>query len=229
LSRARDVGAPERSERIAVSVSLEPAKGAELQAFADAVSDPRSPGYRRFLSPEEVGSRFGPSEARVAAVADHLARNGLHVTRVAKNRLTILAEGSLSAAEAAFGTAIRSFRLDVRDAREPERFVANASALAMPPEIQPLVVHVGGLETYTRPVRSATTLAPEQARTLYDTQGIFALGSTGTTRTIGITSFDGFRSADWENFIAHFALPFPAAGPGTNITVVPCRGGGLGA
>lgn len=227
LSRARDIGAPERNDRVAVSVSLEPAKPAELQAFVDRVSDPASPSYRRYLAPEEVGSRFGMAEGRIAAVAEHLARNGLSVTRVAKNRLTILAEGNVSAAEAAFGTSIRSFRLDERDAREPERFVANASPLAMPPEIGALVVHVGGLETYTRPRRSATTLSPEQARTLYDTQGIFALGSTGSTRTVGITSFDGFRSADWGNFIAHFALPFPAAGPGSNITVVPCNGGGL--
>ncbi len=230
LARARDDGPAARDTTVALSVSLPVAKPAELQAYVDAAGNPASPLYRRFLSPEEVGARFGLPEERVAALANHLSAHGLSIARVAKNRLSILAQGTVAQAESAFGTRIRKYRLDARAEYEPDRFVAQATPIVLPPDLEPLVVNVGGLETYTRPRRAATTLSPAQGRSLYDTQGLFQrLGLTGTTRTIGIASFDGFRAADWESFIAAYALPTPAAGPGTNITVVPCNGGGAGA
>ena len=229
LARAKDEGPPARDATVALSVSLPVARPAELQAYVDAVSDPASPLYRRFLSPEEVGARFGLGEDRVAAVAAHLSAHGLAITRIAKNRLSILAQGTVAQVESAFGTNLRKYRLEARAESEPEHFVANATPLRIPPDLEPLVVHVGGLETYTRPKRAATTLTPAQGRSLYDTEGLFQLGFSGSSRTIGVTSFDGFRSADWQSYISQYALPVPAAGPGTNITVVPCNGGGAGA
>ena len=57
-----------------VSVSLPPADIAALERFADSVSDPKDPNFRQFISPDEVGARFGlptPEPAKpVAALAN---------------------------------------------------------------------------------------------------------------------------------------------------------------
>ena len=58
--------------------------------------DPRSPEYRHFLTPEEVGERFGLSTSQVESVADHLRRNGFTITLEAKNHLVILADGMVA-------------------------------------------------------------------------------------------------------------------------------------
>jgi subtilase family serine protease len=55
LARAKDDGPVAGDASVALSVSLPVAKPAELQAYVDAVSDPRSPTYRRFLAPDETG------------------------------------------------------------------------------------------------------------------------------------------------------------------------------
>jgi hypothetical protein len=229
LARARDVG-PEDPDRVLdLSVSLSPARPRELEAFVDAVSDPRSPEYRRFLAPEQVGERFGRPLAEVEEVADYLRGMGASVGLVAKNRMGILATIRLSRAEAAFHTSIRRYRLDQHDVVEPGEFLANRSEVRLPPRFAGVVVDVGGLETYTRPQRRMTLLDPTLTHGLYGTSRLIDAGSTGTGRTIGVSSFDGFRSADWITYVQHFGLPVPPGGAGSNVTVVPVNGGGLGA
>ncbi len=91
------------------------------------------------------------------------------------------------------------------------------------------MIDVSGLDTWTHPLPQSFLLTPFLSRSLYDAQPIFATGLTGAGRTVGVTSFDGFRSSNWLLYISHFGLPTPVGGPGTNITVVPVVGGGLGA
>src|SRR5262249_3278126 len=82
---------------------------------------------------------------------------------------------------------------------------------------------------YTRPLPRVTLLTPFLSRSLYKAQPIFAAGKTGAGRTVGVSNFDGFKSTNWPLYINHFALPVPAGGATTNLTVVPVAGGGAGA
>ena len=59
-----------------------------MQTFVDSVSDPKSPNYRQFISPEEVGQRFGLQPSQVRKVVSYLQSQGMKVTLVAKNRLS---------------------------------------------------------------------------------------------------------------------------------------------
>jgi subtilase family serine protease len=229
LQRANESGAANPDGVLGITVSLPFARPAAIQAYADSVSDPKSPMYRRFLTPTQVGERFGLPQARVDAVADYLVENGFTINVVCKNRLAILATATVAQAEAAFHTSIRRFQLATSDETEPSQFVAYATPVRLRGDLASIVLDVSGLETYTRPQRRMTLLNPSLARSLYGTAPLFTSGFTGAGRTLGISSFDGFRSADWLQYIQAFGLPVPAAGAGTNITVVPVSGGGLGA
>jgi subtilase family serine protease len=227
LQRATDVGPANPEEVLSLTVSMPFARPGELQAFVDSVSDPRSRAYRNFITPEEVGARFGLDAGEVERVADYLRGHGFSITMVSKNRTTILANATVAQAERAFHTTIRRYTLVPQDDVEPSTFVANATPPELPREIASLVADVSGLETYTRPQRR-TTLTPSLTRGLYDSDDLFANGVQGTGRTVGVSNWDGFRSADYVNYVNHFGLPHNGAA-GSNVQVIPCQGGGAGA
>ena len=59
VSQAIHLGHLPPQEQLHLSVSLPYAHPVELQNFVDSVSDPKSPNYRQFIKPEEIGVRFG--------------------------------------------------------------------------------------------------------------------------------------------------------------------------
>jgi len=229
LQRAQDVGPAPADQVLTLAVSFPYAQPEAMQAFVDSVSNPLSAQYRKFITPDEVGQRFGLPESVIGSVGQYLVQNGIELTLVGQNRLTILARATVAQVERAFHTTMRSYTLSPENEYEPASFVANSSAVQLPPELAPYVIDVFGLETYTRPRPLVTLLTPSLTRGLYGLTAMFAGGYTGAGRTVGISNFDGFRANDWLLYIAHFGLPTPVGGAGTNITVVPCGGGGIGA
>lgn len=229
LQRATDVGPAPADLALNLTVSMPYGKPAEVQAFVDAVSDPRSPEYRKFISPEEVGERFGLSAGQVEQVVQYLVDNGMGIELVGKNRLSILATCTVAQAERAFGTKIRSYTLTPENKVEPASFFAFSTPVSLPGNLAGLVIDVSGLENHTRPMPLVTQLTPVLTRGLYGLTSMFGSGFTGAGRVVGISNWDGFRAADYLNYISHFALPTPGGGAGTNINVIPCNGGGLGA
>ncbi len=229
LQRARDVGPAPADQRLSIAVSLPYAQPEAMQAFVDAVSNPRSAQYRQFITPAEVGARFGLPESTVQSVAQYLAQNGCEITLVAQNRLAILAQCTVAQAERTFHTTLRSYALRPQNEYEPASFIACSSAVELPAELAANVIDVCGLETYTRPRPMVSLLTPSLTRGLYGLTAMFTAGNTGAGRTVGISNFDGFRANNWMLYITQFSLPTPAGGAGTNLTTVPCNGGGVGA
>jgi hypothetical protein len=229
LARAQDVGPAPAGDLLSVAVSLPFAQPEAAQAFVDDVSNPHSPRYRQFLSPAEVGARFGKPEPVVAALAQYLEQQGFEITLVAQNRLAILARCTVAEAQAAFHTTLRSYALAPQHEYEPASFIACSTPVELPAGLAAHVLDVSGVETYTRPRPMVSLLTPALTRGLYGLNTMFTGGFTGTGRHVGISNFDGFRANDWLLYIAHFALPVPGGGAGSNITVVPCNGGGIGA
>jgi hypothetical protein len=230
LKRATDAGPADPAAILHLAISLPYAHPDEMRAFVDAVSDPRSRSYRHFITPEEIGERFGAPKEDVQRVADYLAGFGCDVTLVAKNRLAVLANATVAQAEAAFHTTLRAFTLVPEDEVEPAKFIAYVRSIRMPADVAASVIDVSGLETYTRPKHIATTLlTPPLTRGLYSTVNMFNAGNQGQGRTIGISNWDGFRANNYLLYISHFSLPVPAGGAGSNVAVIPCQGGGAGA
>ena len=215
-----------------VSVSLPPADIAALERFADSVSDPKDPNFRQFITPEEVGARFGLPAERVQAVADWLKSQGLNVTLVAKNRMAILCEGTVSQFEAAFGTTIDQYVVDPVLAPAVEggnkEFIAPSTQLKAPASIAGDILDVFGLDTYVKP-QPRMALTPTQTRGLYNSAPAFSAGYTGVGRVCAISNFDGFRLTNVPLYYSYYTLPTPAGGVNSNVhTVVVGTGAGTG-
>ena len=212
-----------------IAVSLNFGDPVGMQKFVDLVSDPKSPEYRHFLTPDQIGERFGLPTRQVQKVVDFLQSNGFKVTTVAKSRISILADGTVAMAEKAFNTKLQEFALMTPVASEDPNFRAFTVAPSVPAELKPLIVDIAGLETYTRPKRQGY-LIPGQIRSLYNIAPLYSAGKTGKGRTIAISSWDGFRlSPTLANVYSQWGLPTPTGGIGSNVTVVPVPvGGGTG-
>jgi hypothetical protein len=63
-------------------------------------------------------------------------------------------------------------------------------------------------------------LTPTQTRTLYGVAPMYSAGFQGLGKNIAISSYDGFKLSNVPLYYKQFNLPSPAAGVGSNITVV---------
>ena len=226
LRESREVAATRAADRIEVAVSLRPLRQEALEAFCDAVSDRRSPQYRRFLSPDQVGTRFGASASQQSAVIKYLKSKGLTITLAAPNRMAILASGTVGQVASAFNTTIKEFVGPAADRSGEIRFRANTTPIQVPNNISSYVIDVSGVETYTRPkARNTTTLTPPLVRALYNAKPIYNALFQGQGRTIGISSWDGFRLTDAASYISQYNLPTPIGGATSNIQVIAIDGG----
>ncbi len=207
-----------------LSISLKPRDVNAFESFADSVSDPKSPNYRNFISPEEVGARFGLTDTEVSQVTNYLSSNGMQVKLVAKNHLSILFDATVAQAQNAFHTNFHQFSVFGSKPGTLETKYSFTSRPELPSQFALKVDNIGGLENFNHKL-ARTPLTPTQLRGVYKVASIYASGNKGQDRTIAISNFDGFRVENVATLCTQYGLPTPAAGAGTNVTVKPVSGG----
>lgn len=230
VSQSTDLGHSNPQRLLHVSISLALADAVGLEAFGDSVSNPNSPDYRQFITPEEVGRRFGVSPVQVRKVVDYLTASGFKIKEIGANRMTILADCTVAQAEAAFKTTIHDFNSAVQSPPSSqaydfrtERHFSFTRPLTLPAALDDLVIDVTGLEDFTRP--QPRLLNPTQTRGLYNLATMYSGGNQGQGRTIAISNFDGYRLTNVPLYYSQYGLPAPAGGAGSNITVKTISGG----
>jgi len=215
LARSSVTGAPDPGQIVHFTIGLAPRYPAELQAFCDSVSNPASPIYRQFMTPQQVGENFGASASDVANVTGFLKSEGIKIELSAPNRMAMICQGTVSQLEQAFGTKIENYK-GPDESGVMVAFRANATPLTVPSGISKVLTCVSGLSTYGHP-HPRSTLTPPLARGLYNTAPSYALGIQGQGRKIGYTNFDNVSLADANTFVTTFSLPIPGGGIGTNV------------
>jgi subtilase family serine protease len=128
------------STQIDFSVGLQLSDPTGAQAFEQAVSDPKSPRYRHYLTAAQWERRFSPTQASVNAVTEWLKAQGITVESVTPDRMTVLASATAATVARAFGTSVGEYRHAgkvVRLASKP---------LSLPSSIAALVTGVTGVD-----------------------------------------------------------------------------------
>lgn len=221
LARSQVVGAVSTSDVLDIAVSLKP-NTAALQAFVDSVSNPASPQYRKFITPDQVGQKFGASVTDQTNVINYLKSKGLTITLAAPNRMAILARGTVGQIQNAFNTQIKMVQGPDPEGNTTITFRANTTPLQLPSNIANVVIDVSNVESYTRPKPRATTstLTPFLTRSLYKLQAAFTGGFHGEGRTMAISNFDGYRLSNLPLLYSTYSLPVPSGGVGSNVQVI---------
>jgi subtilase family serine protease len=99
-------------------------------ALAEAVSDPQSASYGKYLTPAQFRARFAPSQAQVGAVQSWLRGAGFSVEYTPQNNHYVSAEGTVAQAEAAFGTSFGMYDVQGLTVRSPSSDVSVPDSLA---------------------------------------------------------------------------------------------------
>ena len=211
-----------RQVRLAIGLPLRDAAG--LDDFIAQLYDPASPNFRRYLTPDEITARFGPTEQDYEVVQNFARTNGLTITGTCQNRLVLDVTGPADAVQKAFHVTLRTYR----HPGEARIFFAPDTE----PEVAAMlpVEDVQGLSDYSRPRPRlhrmdavATTgmtkngSAPDRSGGYFgnDFRNAYAPDTTltGAGQTVGLFEADGF----YANDIAAYAI---VAGNGrTNIVI----------
>lgn len=113
-----------------------------FDAFVASQYDSASPNFHHWLTPDEVGEKFGPADSDIATVTQWLQGSGFTVSHVSKNRLTIQFSGNVGQVQSAFHTQIHSLRVG------GEEHIANVTDPQIPSALAPVVVGVQALHNF---------------------------------------------------------------------------------
>ncbi len=227
LSKSKLVRPANPTDVVHLVIGLVPVDMPGLEAYADAANSPGNPLYRQWLTPAQIGDRYGASSESVAQLTNYLTSKGLKIVLNPRQRMSLLVDGTVAQVQNLFSTTINQYQGPDAATGKTINFRANSTPVTVPAKFGSLIQSVEGVETFSRPVPRATTgqMEPALVRGLYVSQPSWNLGKHGEGMTIAISNWDGFRLTSAQTFITFYGLPIPAGGSTSNITIKPYGGG----
>lgn len=218
LAQATLLAPMAKSARLDLTLAFKLPDRAALDAFISELHDERSPNYRRWLTPEQFGDRFGADRAHYQAARDWLRAQGFQVKREWPNRLMIDFSGTVAQIEKSFATNINTY------AFRGHNYFAHARAPRVPREFADAILTVMGMENFSEPqplhisaqrgagaqrftTGRATALSPKDFQTAYNAGALLAAGIDGRGQTIAIAARSDFNISDVQRFRTAFNLP----------------------
>ncbi len=197
------------------------ARPRQQQAFEQFLrnqQNPASSDYHHWLTPREVGERFGVSPHDIAAIIEWLQSQNLRVDSVADSRVRINFSGAAAAVGNAFGGEMHYFL------RNGKKRISLTAPPQIPAALAPVIQAIHGLSTSeTRPLYKSTvhhfagngarpslTFAPvrtSSCRLTSRSSMTCRPTITGADQTIAIIGRSRVYNADIENFQGLFGLP----------------------
>jgi hypothetical protein len=183
--------------------------------------------YHQWLTPEDFGKNFGPSDSDIEKVKSWLNARGFQIAGVAKGRTSIEFSGTADQVRNAFATPIH--RYEVRG----EQHWANSSEPSIPSALAPVVKGVLTLHNFPRhsqaiihghPLKPAQGtpssyftftagqntlygLGPTDFATIYNVLPLWKSGIDGTGQTIAVVGETNINVNDVDSFRSLFGLP----------------------
>ena len=122
-------------------LSRSPQQEAALEKFMAEQLNPSSPNYHKWLTPEQFGKLYGPSDEDITTLVTWLQSHGFTVYPVAPGGISIAFSGSVSQIESALHTQIHSFN------DHGEQFLSNISNPKIPSALAPVIAGIAQLNT----------------------------------------------------------------------------------
>jgi hypothetical protein len=218
--RLTPVGRVAASARLNLAIGLPLRNEDVLNNFLKELSDPASPNFRKYLTPEQFAEQFGPTEQDYEAVAAFMAGNGLAVTGRYPNRAVLDVSGTAADIEKVFHVTMRTYR----HPREVRNFFAPDAELSV--DLNVPILHVSGLDNYSLPhpkfqIRPAGQISgavpnagsgPNGNYQGNDFRAAYLPGVTtnqlsGAGQVIGLLQFEGYFSNDITLYENQAGLP----------------------
>lgn len=202
-------------EHMILTLLPDTAQQQTLTQFVEAQSDPESPYYHQWLTPQQYAERFGVSEADVAQVVSWLQSHGFAVEEVTAGRRSIVFSGIAAQLQESFHTQIHTYKIG------EEVHHANAGDPEIPAAFAQVVGGLVSLHDFRSvplhgPVRKASPeystggayyLAPGDFATIYDLAPAYQQALTGSGQSVAIVARSNINLSDILQFRSFFGLP----------------------
>jgi len=217
-------------ERMLLVLKRGPEQEASLRKLLDDQQDKGSANYHQWLTPEQFGKKFGPSDSDIQKITGWLQSHGFQVGTT-KGRTMLEFSGSASQVKEAFHTTIHKYTVN------GEQHWANASDPKIPTALTPAVAGVYTLHNFVKkpmyrlskerfeakvssgkpPQFTSSTglhaLAPADFATIYNINPLYQASPTpitGTGMSIGVVGRSDIIAQDITDFRNVFAINGPA-------------------
>ncbi len=203
--------------RMVLLLSVRPDAQADLQQLLADQQNPKSANYHKWVSPQEFGLRFGPTDQDIADASSWLKKFGFNIDEVGNGRMWINFSGDVQKVERAFQTNIRNFEVDGK------MHFANATDPSIPRALAGLVQGVVSLHNFPMHRNSTASqlpsdftnaggahfLAPGDFATIYNVKPLYNAvpAIDGTGQTIAIVGRTDINLIDVQFFRSFFGLP----------------------
>jgi hypothetical protein len=210
------LGATDGKRTLQLTIGLQLADPAGLKALIAAQNDLQSPLYHQYLTPQQFTDRFAPSQANVDAVVSFLKSQGLKVSSISANRLSIKAAGTVSQVEQAFQVQISDYSLNGHTVYAP------STDPSVPASLSGIILNIGGLDNVAiahrlgalQPQRSQSVqpnvgpgggYTPSELRTAYDMNSLINTAN-GAGQTVALVELDGYTPSDVNSYLSQYGL-----------------------
>lgn len=218
------LGATNSGQTLNISLVLR-GHSADANAAITGLSDPKSPNYRHFLTPEQYAHQYGADSATVASTAATLRAAGLRVAASTAPTGLLSAQGTVATLNTFFGVQLG----DYCDSHG-QRYIAPNVAPHIPASLAGVsgvlgldtrsVIHTGSIVRPRRPLVSGVAgYGPVELRSLYDLNPLYQAGLDGSGQTVALPEIDQFRKSDTQSYDQSFGLHTGS------ISVTPVNGG----
>ena len=218
--------------RMLLVLKRSPSQENALRQLMDDQQDKSSPNYHKWLTPDEYGQQFGPSDKDVQTVAAWLKSHGFQVAQISRGRTVIEFSGTVAQVQEAFHTSIHNYVVN------GQTRLANSSDPQIPAALGPLVAGPLSLNSFPKKATShfvgtyskisgklqpanpqftfpggcdqdgnCYALVPYDFATIYNVSPLWSSGIDGTGQTIAIVGRTNINIQDVRDFRSLFGLP----------------------
>src|SRR5271169_1094005 len=157
LARAQyDRGAAPASlpmNRILLVLQRSPSQEAALEQLLDQQQDRSSPNFHQWLTPQQFGQQFGPTDQDIQTITSWLQSHGFQVAQISNGRTVIEFSGTAGQVQEAFHTTIHKYSVPTTSETAGatgalEDHWANSSDPSIPSALSPVIAGIRSLYNF---------------------------------------------------------------------------------
>jgi uncharacterized protein (TIGR03437 family) len=189
-----------------------------IDAFLAEQQTPGSANYRRWITPEQFGDRFGLTRNDLAKVSGWLQSQGLKINDSARGRHWITFSGTADAMGRALHTEIHNYLVN------GERHFANSTDPSIPEALAGVIGGFRGLNDFRpqsmvvkSPIQPGAAapdnnigfnhfLVPDDLATIFDITALYNMGIDGTGQTLVIAGETDINMVDFRLFQERYGI-----------------------
>lgn len=218
-------------DRMHLVLKRSASQDAALRQLIGELHRPGSASYHKWLTPEQFGKQFGPSDADIATVSSWLTSHGFSITKVNPGKQTLEFGGSVAQFRSAFHAQVHKYEVN------GETHHSVSSDPQIPAALTPVVGGFVSLnnfraKSYVKKLGEANydtktgkahplwtignpgtpayqdnfVLSPQDYAIQYDLKPLYTAGTTGAGQTIAIVNNSNINVARVNTFRSLFGL-----------------------